>query len=168
MFAPTPDPRPLLAITQGDPAGVGPEVVLKALARHPDLYDRCRPLVVGDRRILQRAAPWVGTEALPLLPVSQPADGVFRPGAVDLVDLGNADPADCPTGVESAAAGRAAVEAVFAACDLTLSGAADAVVTAPLNKAAMHMAGFTYAGHTELLAERTAPPRSACSWSGQR
>ncbi|HYO29421.1 MAG TPA: 4-hydroxythreonine-4-phosphate dehydrogenase PdxA [Thermomicrobiales bacterium] len=155
MSAPTHDPRPLLAISQGDPAGIGPEVVLKALARHPDLFDRCRPLVVGDRRILARAAPWVGAEGLALSPVVRAVDGVFRPGTIDLVDLGNGDPQGCPVGVESAAAGRAAVEAVFAACDLALSRAADAVVTAPLNKAAMHMAGFTYAGHTELLAERT-------------
>ena len=54
--------RPLLAITLGDPAGIGPEVVLKALA-HADVYERCRPLVLGDRRILERAAPWVGADA---------------------------------------------------------------------------------------------------------
>ena len=64
-------------------------------------------------------------------------------------------PEDCPTGQVSAAAGRAAVEYVFRACDLALAGEADAVVTAPLNKAAMNLAGFHYAGHTELLAERT-------------
>nr|MBA3413770.1 4-hydroxythreonine-4-phosphate dehydrogenase PdxA [Chloroflexia bacterium] len=155
MPAATPDPRPLLAITQGDPAGIGPEVVLKALARHPDLYDRCRPLVVGDRRILARAAPWVGAESLVLLPAADPRDGTFRPGSVDLIDLADADPAACPIGEERAAAGQAAVEAVFAACDLATAGAVDAVVTAPLNKAAMHLAGFAYAGHTELLAERT-------------
>src|SRR5690606_30156786 len=67
----------------------------------------------------------------------------------------NAAPEDCPTGQVSAAAGRAAVEYVFRACDLALAGEADAVVTAPLNKAAMNLAGFHYAGHTELLAERT-------------
>ena len=159
MSAAAPDPRPLLAITEGDPAGIGPEVVLKALARHPDLYDRCRPLVVGDRRILARAAPWVGAAALDLSPLSHPRDGVYRPGTVDLLDLADADPAACPIGQERAAAGRAAVEAVFAACDLALAGAADAVVTAPLNKAAMHLAGFAYAGHTELLAERTGAAR---------
>ena len=155
----TPDPRPLLAITQGDPAGIGPEVVLKALARHPDLYDRCRPLVVGGRRILARAAPWVAAEALALSPRARPRDGAYSPGSVDLLDLADVDPAACPIGQESAAAGRAAVEAVVAACDLALAGTVDAVVTAPLNKAAMHLAGFAYAGHTELLAERTGASR---------
>jgi len=69
--------------------------------------------------------------------------------------LANGDPADCPVGVESAEGGRAAVEAVLRGADLALAGEIDAVVTAPLNKAAMHLAGFHYPGHTELLAERT-------------
>jgi 4-hydroxythreonine-4-phosphate dehydrogenase len=72
-----------------------------------------------------------------------------------LLDLANAAPADCPVGQVSAPAGRAAVEYVFCACDLAMAGRVDAVVTAPLNKAAMNLAGFHYAGHTELLAERT-------------
>lgn len=142
------DTRPLLAITQGDPAGIGPEVVLKALARHPGLYTRCRPLVVGGRRILARAAPWARAGDLELVPVADPGGGAYCPDRVDLIDLGDAYPADCSIGRESAAAGRAAVEAVFVACDLALAGDVDAVVTAPLNKAAMHLAGYSYAGDT--------------------
>jgi 4-hydroxythreonine-4-phosphate dehydrogenase len=148
------DRRPLLAITLGDPAGIGPEIILKALA-HPDVFARCRPLVVGDRRILERAAPWVRQGAPQFETISEPRTGVYRAGTIPILDLVDADPAEIPVGVESAAAGRAAVEAVFQACDLTMAGATDAVVTAPLNKAAMHMAGFQYPGHTELLAERT-------------
>ena len=148
---------PLLAITLGDPAGIGPEIVHTALA-HPEVYDRCRPLVLGDRRILERAAPWVG-----LSPdfdvVSDPAEGRYEAGKIALLDLANAAPGDCPIGEVSAAAGRAAVEYVFRACDLAMAGAVDAVVTAPLNKAAMHRAGFDYAGHTELLTERTGAER---------
>jgi 4-phospho-D-threonate 3-dehydrogenase / 4-phospho-D-erythronate 3-dehydrogenase len=155
---PTPD-RPLLAITTGDPAGIGPEVVLKALLGHPEVFATCRPLVVGDRRILARAAPWVGFPDAPLDPVADPASARYAPGRLAVLDLGDADPDDCPVGVESPAAGRAAVEAVFAACDLALAGTVDGVVTAPLNKAAMHLAGFRYAGHTELLAERTGAER---------
>jgi 4-hydroxythreonine-4-phosphate dehydrogenase len=146
--------RPVLAITLGDPAGIGPEIILKALA-HPEVFERCRPLVIGDRRMLERAALWVDHGPLDFEAITHPADGVYRAGTIPLLDLANADPADVPVGVESAAGGRAAVEAVFRACDLTMAGETDAVVTAPLNKAAMHMAGFTYPGHTELLAERT-------------
>jgi 4-hydroxythreonine-4-phosphate dehydrogenase len=146
--------RALLAITMGDPAGVGPEIVLKAL-RHTHVYRRCRPLVLGDRRILERAAPWTGSPGLDFDAVDHPAAGRYTPGVITLLDLANAPPGACPTGQVSAAAGRAAAEYVFRACDLAMAGAVDAVVTAPLNKAAMNLAGFAYAGHTELLAERT-------------
>ena len=73
------DNRPLLAITLGDPAGIGPEVVLKAL-RHAEVYERCRPLVLGDRRILERAAPWVGATDLSYELVDDPAGGRYAPG----------------------------------------------------------------------------------------
>ena len=149
--------RPLLAVTLGDPAGIGPEVVLKALA-HAELYTRCRPLVVGDRRVLERAAGWLGV-SLQIEPVAEPAQGAYTPGRVTLLDLHNAPPDRIPVGEESAAAGAAAVEYVFRACDLAMAGEVDAVVTAPLNKAAMHLAGYDYAGHTELLTERTGAER---------
>jgi len=148
------DRRPLLAITMGDPAGIGPEVILKALA-HPEVSETCRPLVVGDARILERALGWLPGIGLAIRAVASPAEGRYAPGTVDVLDLKDADPAECPVGVESAAAGNAAVTAVFAACDLAMAGEVDAVVTAPLNKAAMNLAGHRFAGHTELLAERT-------------
>ena len=150
--------RPLLAITMGDPAGIGPEVVLKALL-HADLYARCRPLVIGDRATLERAATWVGAGALEYDVVTEPDNGRYAPGTVTLLDPEIAPPDGYPVGEISPEAGRAAVECVFRACDLALAGRVDAIVTAPLNKAAMHAAGFAFAGHTELLAERTNAPR---------
>lgn len=149
--------RPLLAITMGDPAGIGPEIVLKALS-HREIHDKCRPLVLGDRRILERAAAWVDS-TLKLDLVASPPAGRYEPGVLTLVDLGNAAPSDCPAGEISAVAGKAAVEYVFLGCDLATEGQIDAVVTAPLNKAAMNLAGFHYAGHTELLTERTGAER---------
>jgi len=146
--------RPILAITLGDPAGVGPEITLKAL-RHEHVFSRCRPLVIGDQRILQRAAGWLGDAPLRVETVSDPSAGRYEAGTLPLLDLCNAPVEDIPVGQVSAAAGRAAVAYVFRACDLAMQGAVDAVVTAPLNKAAMNLAGFHYAGHTELLAERT-------------
>jgi len=150
--------RPLLAITMGDPAGIGPEIVLKALT-HDGVYARARPLVIGDRVTLQGAAAWVGAEHLSYDVVTDPGVGQYRPGTVTLLDLRTAPPGGYAIGVVSAEAGRAAVEYVFRACDLAVDGRVDAVVTAPLNKAAMHAAGFAYAGHTELLAERTGAER---------
>lgn len=146
--------KPILAITMGDPSGIGPEIVVKALG-HPDVYDRCNPLVIGDRRILERALAISGMPSLYIDDVGGPATAVFQSGTIALVDLANADPAECPLGQIEATSGKAAVDYVFAACDLAMTGAVDAIVTAPLNKAAMFAAGFTYAGHTELLTERT-------------
>src|SRR5829696_9643029 len=149
--------RPMLSITMGDPAGIGPEVVLKALAQ-AEVFARCRPLVVGDRRILERASGWLG-QTPEFDVVTEPAQGTYQLGRVTLLDLDNAPPERIPVGEESAAAGAAAVDYVFRACDLAMAGAVDAVVTAPLNKAAMHLAGYQYAGHTELLTERTGAER---------
>lgn len=149
--------RPRLAITLGDPAGIGPEVVLKALM-HDEVYAQADPLVIGDRRVLERT---VAALSLPLAvqAVSDVRDATYSPGTVTVLDLPNADPATFVVGEESAVAGGAAVDYVFRACDLAMAGEVDAIVTAPLNKAAMHMAGYTYAGHTELLTERTKAPR---------
>lgn len=146
--------KPILAITIGDPSGIGPEVVLKALA-HPGVYEACNPLVIGDRRILDRAMVNLGIPPMGIDDAGGPATAVYQPGTVTLIDLENADPAACPWGEISPASGKAAVEYVFTACDMAMTGAVDAIVTAPLNKAAMFAAGFQYAGHTELLTERT-------------
>lgn len=152
------DSRPILAITLGDPAGIGPEVIVKALTR-PDIQQLCRALVVGDRRILARAATWVDQPHLAFEVAPRPDQGAYAPGMISVLDLHNADPAVISPGQISADAGRAAVESVQRACDLALAGEVEAVVTAPLNKEAMHLAGFKYPGHTELLAERTQAKR---------
>ena len=146
--------RPLIGITMGDPAGIGPEVILKAL-RDPGLADRARLLVIGDRR----AATWVEATGLAWDVVTDVEAGAYRAGTVTLLDLDAAPPAGYVVGEVSPEAGQLAVECVFRACDLALAGAIDAVVTAPLNKAAMHAAGFRFPGHTELLAERTGATR---------
>jgi 4-hydroxythreonine-4-phosphate dehydrogenase len=142
----------------GDPAGIGPEIVLKAL-QHANVYARCRPLVIGDRATLERASVWVDAGGLGYDIVDTPDAGLYEPGTITLLDPGIAPAGGYAVGQISPEAGQAAVEYVFRACDLALEGRADAVVTAPLNKAAMHAAGHTYPGHTELLAERTGATR---------
>lgn len=150
--------RPLLAITMGDPAGVGPEIVLKALD-HADVYDRCRPIVIGDRRILERAAGWLHRTKVTFDVADDLDNRDYSPKTVVLMDIANADPAECPIAQVTAASGRAAVDCICRACDLALDRSVDAVVTAPLNKESINLAGFCYAGHTELLAERTGAER---------
>ncbi|MCZ0938588.1 MAG: 4-hydroxythreonine-4-phosphate dehydrogenase PdxA [Caldilineaceae bacterium] len=151
------DSRSIMAITLGDPAGIGPEVVLKALG-HGEVFAACRPLVVGDRGVLERAAAWVDMRPR-FEGIVEIGSGRYEEGTVPLMDLANVDLAEAPVGEVSAGAGRAAVEYVMRACDLAMAGQAAAVVTAPLNKEAMHRAGFLYPGHTELLAERTGAER---------
>ena len=125
---------PIVAITVGDPAGIGPEIVLQAIVR-PEVVARCRPLVVGPRAILDLVA-----QRLALTPARDVEDIPVSP---DEITPGQASPA----------AGRCAVLAVKRAVALVQSGAAGAIATAPLNKAAMFSAGVHYPGHTELLAE---------------
>jgi len=148
----------------GDPAGVGPEIIVKALL-HQTIYERCRPLVIGDQRLLARAAGWVATTPT-FESIQEPAAGRYQPGTITLLDLANADPAMIPPGGLSAAAGSAAVDYVFRACDLAMSDAVQAVVTAPLNKEAMNLAGHHYAGHTELLTDRTGAQRVSMLLTG--
>jgi 4-hydroxythreonine-4-phosphate dehydrogenase len=143
---------PVVAITMGDAAGVGPEIVVKALDR-PEVYDRCRPLVVGDARRLARAVDLTGTR-LEVRAVDGPEDARFTRGTVDVVDLA-CIPDDLPFGELSPVAGEGAYRFIEAAVRLATSGRVDAICTAPLNKEALHAAGHVFPGHTELLAELT-------------
>jgi 4-hydroxythreonine-4-phosphate dehydrogenase len=148
-----PQPRPVVALTLGDPASVGPEVVVKALA-HGGLHDLCVPVVVGDRRIVARALGTTGV-ALEVVPVRRPGEATGRRGLVEVVDV----PAWGVDGIEwgriQAAAGRAAFESIRVAIELALAGEIDAVATAPVNKEAFRAAGVTQIGHTEIFGERT-------------
>ena len=147
------DTRPLLAVTMGDPAGVGPEITAKAL-QNPKIGSVCRALVVGDLPTMRRAAEAVGTNVIAADPSEMDLDTddiqVFDPWGRDLADL--------PIGEVDARAGAAAAQAVIAATQLALDGRVAAIVTAPINKAAINAAGYHYAGHTELLADLTSSP----------
>ena len=147
--------RPIIAVTMGDPAGIGPEIVMRALA-HREVYDQCRPLVVGDLSRLRRAGEIVGS-TLALNKVASPAEARFSPGTVDVIDL-NVSPADLPFGKLAAIGGEAAYRFVERACALAVAGEVDAICTAPLSKEALHMAGHKYPGHTEMLAHLTGTP----------
>lgn len=146
--------HPTIAITLGDPAGIGPEIAVKLLAKG-EIQTVCRPVVVGDARLIERMAESLRLPLPPLPRVTQAGEIAGLPATGGIFDLANADPAAIVPGEIAADAGKAAVEYVFAACDLALSKSVDAIVTGPLHKESMNLAGFHYAGHTELLAERT-------------
>jgi 4-hydroxythreonine-4-phosphate dehydrogenase len=143
---------PLIAVTMGDPAGIGPEIIAKTFARG-DFREANRAIVVGDAGILQRAARLLD---LPLRTnvVAEPEDAAFAPGTVDVISETEL-PADLPFGELDARAGDAAFRYVERATGLASAGSVGAIATAPLNKEAMHLAGHEYPGHTEILAELT-------------
>jgi 4-phospho-D-threonate 3-dehydrogenase / 4-phospho-D-erythronate 3-dehydrogenase len=146
--------RPIIAITMGDAAGVGPEIIMKSLA-HREVYERCRPLVVGDAGRLRAAGHIVGTElAVRSVSPVQMGEACFRAGTVDCIDL-QLIPPDLAWGKLSPLAGDAAFRFIKTAVELAMAGQVNAICTAPLNKEALHAGGHRYPGHTELLAELT-------------
>ena len=128
---------PVIAITMGDAAGVGPEIIVKAFARLAGT-GWCRPLVVGDARRLARAAAITGVAAA-VVPVPGPSAARYLPATIDCIDVGGV-PDDLPFGVLSAVAGDVAFRCIERAVALALSGDVDAICTAPINKEALHAA----------------------------
>lgn len=143
---------PVVALTMGDPAGIGPEIVAKTFAE-PRFSRENRVLVIGDRAILERAAGLLGLR-LEVRTVKGPEEARFEPGSVDLIPESGL-PEDLPFGRLDARAGDAAFRYVRRAVELALEGRVAAVTTAPLNKEALHLAGHRYPGHTEILAGLT-------------
>lgn len=143
--------RPLVAITLGDPAGTGPEIITKALAT-PELYALCRPLVVGDAATLTRALRYTGV-SVGVRAVRDPAAAAGEHGQIDVLDLANVDAAKLQLGQVDPLAGKAAYEYVKTAAELALAGKVAAIVTSAINKESLNKAGYHYDGHTGLLAE---------------
>jgi 4-phospho-D-threonate 3-dehydrogenase / 4-phospho-D-erythronate 3-dehydrogenase len=143
---------PFVAVTMGDGAGVGPEVVVGALVE-PEIAALCRPVVIGDAARLRAAAQVLGVDA-DVVAVHSIEDAVFTPGRVNVIDLGLL-PADLPWGRLSPVAGHAAYEYIRVASELAMEGRVQAICTAPLNKEALHAGGHVFPGHTELLAHLT-------------
>jgi 4-hydroxythreonine-4-phosphate dehydrogenase len=157
---------PRLAVTLGDPAGVGPEVAARTLTA-PRALSTCRPLVVGPLQALEAALKGVGAE-LGLFPAGEadPWAGAPGPDAVPVLDPCNGAPLPDP-GVPSGASGRMALESLEAACDLALAGTVDGIVTAPLSKAAVRQGGNAgFVGQTEALQQRSGVPRVRMMMAG--
>ncbi len=147
------DTRPIVGLTMGDPAGIGPEVVVKAM-NEPSLYEECRPLAIGNVGTFRRAIAAFGLR-LDIHEVREPSDGCYVHGTLDLLQATTDDLQSIVTGRVQAAAGKAAAECVIKAAELAMAGKVDAIATAPLNKDALNQAGFHYPGHTEMLASLT-------------
>lgn len=145
--------RPLIGISVGDPAGIGPEITAKALSL-PRIYELCRPLVVAEAEMMKDAVRISGLD-LKVHAVSTPKEGLYQFGTLDVFDMKNIDTKSIKHKIVSAECGRASFEYVKKGIELALSKEIDATVTGPINKEAINRAGFHYSGHTEIYADLT-------------
>jgi 4-hydroxythreonine-4-phosphate dehydrogenase len=146
--------RPVLGVTMGDPAGIGPEIAVKALADRK-VREAARPLVIGDARVMAAAAR-IGRVGLQVRSLARVSEASFAADRIEVLDLANADPAAFAIGRVSAVCGRAAYEYIERGVRLAQEGGIAGIVTAPVNKEALAAAGVRHSGHTEILAELTA------------
>jgi 4-hydroxythreonine-4-phosphate dehydrogenase len=163
--------KPIIAITMGDPAGIGPEIIVKALSKpHASrIAQLCRPMVVGNRAVMEKAAKRLKS-SIEIRSVADPENAVSSKAGMDLIEIKNTDLARLMIGRPDAAGGQAAAEAIRTAVRLAMERRVAAIVTAPISKEALNAAGYPYPGHTELLAELSgakevgmlmvSPPRS--------
>jgi 4-hydroxythreonine-4-phosphate dehydrogenase len=146
--------RPLIGVTMGDPAGIGPEICAKALTSS-EVTAVANCVVIGDRRGLRHGLKISKINGVEINPLKEVGDAKFQPGVINVLDLDNADPAKIKAGQVGKAAGQAAFEYIETAVQLAKDGEIDGIATAPINKEAIRKAGHKFDGHTEILAAYT-------------
>jgi 4-hydroxythreonine-4-phosphate dehydrogenase len=157
--------RPILALTMGDPVGIGPEIIVKALA-DAQIYQVCRPLVLGDFPALERARLEL-SPALNLHLTEGPEAGRYKPGTIDLMPLSQLKPEDLEYARPTSASGQAMVSYILRAIELAQEHQVAGMVTGPISKVSMNLAGYQYPGHTELLADKTGTPEVVMMLAGE-
>ena len=150
------DRKPLIAVPIGDPAGVGPEIVAKACALEK-VNSAADVVAIGDRQVLENAIHIVGGN-LKIHVVESPAEGDYRPGILNLIDLDNIDQSKFSYGVVQAMCGKASFEYIKKSVELAMNGEADAVATTSINKEALRAAQIPFIGHTEIFGALTGTP----------
>lgn len=146
--------KPVLAVTMGDPAGIGPEIIVNAL-QNENLYTICTPVVIADVSVMQKAVSEIVQSDAAIHVVSEPRDATGEVGTIDVFALEGLDLDGFKLGELDPRCGNAAFQSVKTAIELALAGRVDGTVTAPLNKEAIHLAGHHYDGHTEIYAKLT-------------
>jgi 4-hydroxythreonine-4-phosphate dehydrogenase len=144
--------KPIIGITMGDAAGIGPEIIVKSLT-DKDIYDRCQPVVIGDVKILEKVKPIVEAD-VDIHVIQHVSEAKNEFGTIDVIDV-DLLPEDLPFGQVSGEAGNAAYQYIARAVSLAKEKQINAICTAPLNKEALHKGGHLYPGHTEILAKLT-------------
>ncbi len=146
--------NPIIGVTMGDPAGIGPEICAKALTS-PEILNTTRALVIGDRKAIREGLRCAKIGNVEINPIKQVSQAKFTSGIINVLDLNNVEISKLKIGQVSKMAGQASVEYIEKAIRLALDGQIDAIATGPINKEAIHKAGHHYQGHTEILAART-------------
>ena len=158
--------RPVIGMTMGDPSGIGPEILAKVL-NTPATYDICRPLVIGDRHVMEKAASLLSMD-LTLNPIEKPEDGVYSPGTLDILECsqikGEITGAQFPT----PETGKAMEAYILAGIRLAMDRQIQALVTGPITKTGLSRAGSDFTGHTELLAHETGTENFAMMMAGDK
>ncbi len=146
--------KPIIGITMGDPASIGPEISLKAL-NDKTIYDRCRPIIIGDASVMEKAKEYTGLINLKINAVKNISDALFEYGIIDVYDMELVDVNELKVGEVSVMAGNAAFQYVKKVIEMAQAGEIDATVTNALNKEAINTAGHHFSGHTEIYAYYT-------------
>lgn len=145
--------KPYIGIPMGDPAGVGPEITVKALA-HNDLYDLCNPVVIGNKEVLENAIRICDLN-LKLNLIENVDEGLYKAGTIDLINLNNINYQQMEYGKVQAECGQAAYEYIVKATQLAMDKKLNAIATTPINKESLKAAKVPYIGHTEILEDLT-------------
>ena len=145
--------RSFIAVTMGDPAGIGPEITVKALDKK-EIYDICKPVVIGNTAVLKNALE-VTNISLAINEISEPSEGQYKHGTIDVISLDNLDMNTLEWGTVQAQCGQAAYEYIEKSINLAKEGKVAAVATAPINKESLKAAKVPFIGHTEIFAELT-------------
>lgn len=145
--------KPIIAVTMGDPAGIGPEIVAKSIADKAT-FDVARCIVIGDKKVMEKAIRIVGAD-LKVNVVDSPADGDYSYGVLNMIDLDNIDMSRFEYGKINAMCGQAAFDYIKKSIEITMDKQADAVATTPINKESLHAAEVDFIGHTEIFGALT-------------
>ncbi|MBI5700457.1 4-hydroxythreonine-4-phosphate dehydrogenase PdxA [Candidatus Saganbacteria bacterium] len=146
--------RPIIAITMGDPSGIGPEVTVKA-ATNPEITNVARIVVIGDRKVIQYAIKIAHLPGVTVNPIKKIEDAKFQRNQIDVLDLDNVDMNKLKLGEVSSMCGKASFQYIEEATKLALSKKIDGITTGPINKEAIHKAGYKFQGHTEIFAKKS-------------
>lgn len=145
--------RPVIGVTMGDPAGIGPEIVVKSM-ENPKIYEVCKPLIIGDAGCVRKSATIFKMD-YKVNVVKDPSEGTYKHGTIDVFDLANVDHNELKMGQIQAMAGEASFEYIEKSIHLALDKKIAAVATGPINKESIKAAGVPFIGHTEIYGDLT-------------